>query len=131
MKVQTVTLYAPSDYWRLTQEQKRTMCNGCGPKGFGLVVPDTVYGLRITEACNIHDWMYGYYEPFSDENKKLADRVLYNNIIRIVEAKTKWSWLKWLRRKRAYTYYLSVDKFGNCTYWSGKNKSEEEKQVII
>jgi len=41
-------LKAPEKYWSLTDDQKAAMCNGCGPKKFGYLVPDTMYGLNIT-----------------------------------------------------------------------------------
>ena len=126
-----VKLYAPVDYWKQTPEEKKKNCNGCGPKGFGLLIPDTIYGLKITEPCHIHDWIYGQLFPHSNETKEFADRVLYNNIVRIINAKTRWGWLKKLRYRRAWIYYILVAKFGNCAYWSGKNKSEEGGEVEV
>jgi hypothetical protein len=31
----------------LSPEQKKHICNGCGPKGMGWLVPDRVWGLYI------------------------------------------------------------------------------------
>jgi hypothetical protein len=31
----------------VTPEQKKHICNGCGPKGMGWLVPDRVWGLYI------------------------------------------------------------------------------------
>ena len=41
-------LKAPKEYWDLTDDEKAEFCNGCGPKGYGYLVPDTMYGLKIT-----------------------------------------------------------------------------------
>ncbi len=46
-------LYAPKSYWNLTEEEKSKICNGCGAKD-GIKVPDTIYGLSIKIACDIH-----------------------------------------------------------------------------
>ena len=41
-------LKAPEEYWSLTDDQKAARFNGCGSKGSGALVPDTMYGLNIT-----------------------------------------------------------------------------------
>lgn len=34
--------------------------NGCGPSGWkGKVVPETNYGIRISDCCHVHDLEYG------------------------------------------------------------------------
>lgn len=38
----------------LTEEEKKIICNGCGPKGGPIPVPEFVF----TEACNHHDFNY-------------------------------------------------------------------------
>jgi hypothetical protein len=125
-----VSLWAPEEYWQLSDEQRRDLCNGCGTKGLGgYVVPDTIYGLRITVACDIHDFMYA--TGRSIEDKQTADRVFLNNMIRIIEAKTKRFFLRKLRTTRAYTYYLSVCNFGGPAFWSGKNSPREIGAVAI
>lgn len=113
-------LYAPAGYWALTPAEKAKLCNGAGPDNFAWLVPDTMYGLSITEAANIHDYMYSpLYTPWSDETKKEADRVFLNNMIRIINNASKW--LRWLRLRRAHTYYNAVKYFGGPYYWHNKN----------
>lgn len=46
-------LYAPKEYWSASQEELDEVCNGCGSKD-GIKVPDTIYGLSIKIACDIH-----------------------------------------------------------------------------
>ena len=41
---------APKEFWLLAEEELAIISNGCGPKKFGYLVPDTVWGLSITEA---------------------------------------------------------------------------------
>jgi len=116
-------LFAPPEYWKLTPEEKKVICNGMGPKGYGLLVPDTMYGLDVSEAGNIHDFMYLIGHTIED--KEAADRTFLNNMLRIIEAKSKLWILKYIRRRRALTYYIAVKDFGGPAFWSGKNKPEE------
>ena len=118
-------LYAPEQYWDLSDKARAGIVNGCGPGGGwkGFLVPDTVWGLSISAACNIHDYMYYVGNDLVD--KETADRVFLNNILRIIADKTGQGWLKVLRKRRAKTYYLAVKYFGAPAFWAGKNKPEE------
>jgi hypothetical protein len=125
-----VSLYAPPEYWKLTEEERRQF--RCGP-GRGILerlVPETVWGLCITPACGIHDFMYRTGEP-TDQGKADADEVFLNNMIRLVEAGTKSYVLLWLRLRRAHTYYQAVRYFGGLAYWHDKNKLSEMGLVTM
>ncbi len=116
-------LYAPESYWKASAEERTKRCNGCGTKGLGgWLVPDTLYGLNITEACNIHDWMYAKGKVIADKDS--ADRAFLNNMLRIIEAESS-AWFKSIRKRRAWAYYLAVKQFGGAAFWSEKNKPEE------
>lgn len=113
-------LYAPEGYWNLSNEEKKEICNGCGPKGLGgWVVPDTLYGLDISEACNIHDYMYTYPESVSVLDKDYADAIFHVNMDSIIEAESGWA-LKWLRKRRAEKYYWAVKRYGTDSFLRGK-----------
>lgn len=126
-------LFAPSHYWRLQPWEKREICNGCGTKGLGgILVPDTLYGVSIEEACNIHDYMYHVGRTIED--KKLADRVFLNNMLRLIECrKYPWwlRWLRWLRCQRAMKYYQAVRDFGGPAFWKCKNPETQEREVAV
>lgn len=116
-------LYAPPSYIAASAEVRARVCNGCGTKGWkGKLVPDTIYGLKISEACNIHDWMYAQGSTLADKDE--ADRVFLNNILRIIAAEGGINALQWLRRRRAHTYYESVARFGGPAFWDGKNEQD-------
>lgn len=118
-----VELYAPQSYIQATPEARRRIVNGCGAGGWlRLLVPDTMYGLDISEACNIHDWMY--VTGLEIEDKQSGDRVFLNNLIRIIDANTRWGCLRWLRYRRARKYYEAVEHFGGPAFWHGKNEPE-------
>jgi len=111
-------LTAPEEYRDLTPEQRKNICNGCGPKGRGFLIPDTMYGLDISEVCDIHDFMYHMGETLED--KEEADRTMRNNLIRVIKHKTNFQLLEWLRLKRANTYYSFVKDLGGPAFWDGK-----------
>ena len=121
---QPLKLYAPSTYWDSTPEERSKSCNGCGAKK-GLDVPDSFYGLDISLACNIHDWMYQHGKTLAD--KYFADAMFRLNLtILIDEANYNMvtNVLKPLRHGRASTYYKAVVLWGNDAYWTNKDKNE-------
>ena len=116
-------LYAPASYWDLSQEVKDTIVNGCGTGGWlGKIVPDKIYGLRITAVCNIHDYMYQVGE--TEEDKQEADSVFLNNLIRVIDANTDAWLMRRLRYNRARIYYEAVEHFGGPAFWHNKNPEE-------
>ena len=122
-------LYAPPSFWEL-QDQLRTLfdLNGCGPRGMlNLLVPDTIYGLKITQACDIHDYMYAVGTTIKD--KEEADDVFRNNLIRLVLDKTTLRPLRWLRLRRVPVYYEAVAHFGGPGFWKDKNPPETLQQA--
>lgn len=119
-KYGTVLLYCEYDYEIADSDTINQICNGCGAANAKFdFVPDSIYGIKITEACNIHDWMYHFGNDLED--KKRADRVFLNNMIRIIKSKkNQWKWVKALRYRRAKTYYEAVKHFGGSAYWENK-----------
>lgn len=114
-----VDLVKPADY----VAEKNCSC-GAEDAAFDYV-PDTVYGLSIKEACCIHDYMYA--GGLKQWDKERSDRIFLENMLHIIAEGTKWAWLRYLRKQRAYKYYMAVVKFGGPSFWSGKNKDENEK----
>ncbi|OHD24621.1 MAG: hypothetical protein A2Y38_16740 [Spirochaetes bacterium GWB1_59_5] len=113
-------LFAPASYVTAGRQTRGLVVNGCGPEGWkGALVPETMYGLDVAPACNIHDWMYVAGQTLAD--KEEADRVFLNNLLRLIVAADGPAWLRWLRRRRARTYYEAVSHFGGPAFWSGKN----------
>jgi len=113
----TTGLYAPESYRKASAELVKEIVNGCGSsKAKFDFVPDTILGLSVKEACNIHDWMYSFGSNLAD--KEQADRVMLNNCLRIIN--TKGGVLMRWRRVRAKEYHLSVKYFGGPAYWEGK-----------
>lgn len=113
-------LRAPQGYWNLSQKEKEKICNGAGPKKWGWLVPDTIWGLKITEPSDIHDYMYSIGQNIEDKDQ--ADRVYLNNMLRYIQYYTKWTWLKKIRLMRAKKYYNAVVLLGGPAFWHGKDK---------
>lgn len=119
----------PCSYFEATPEMLTDATGGCGPGGFGdILVPDRMYGLSVRAACSIHDWTYHWGETLED--KKLADRIFLNNMIRIIKAGSLLDWLKRLRLKRAKLYYNMVKNYGGPAFWDNKNKPYEMREVL-
>jgi len=123
MKKNEFQLSAPIEYMRLSPYEKRKICNGCGSRD-GIDVPDTIYFMSISRACNIHDFMYQVGE--THEDKKEADETFLKNMNTIID-KTSSFFLKRPRRIRAYEYYLAVKYFGDSAFWNGKQKPKDMK----
>jgi len=110
-------LIAPESYWWSTSDQVDSVCNGCGPAGWkNAIVPDAMWGLDISQACQIHDWMYEFGSTQMD--KDIADDLFLTNLIAIID--DHGGWLKWPRSYRAMTYYRAVADAGNSSFWRNK-----------
>ena len=117
-------LFAPELYWKATPEQRSEVCNGCGTKGLaGIVIPDSLEGLDISECCAIHDWMYTFGLTLAD--KEEADRVFLNNMVRLINDNHTIEPIMAIRRQSCMVYYTAVCDFGGPAFWAGKNKPGE------
>lgn len=98
-----------------TPEQREAVSNGLGPKGFGWLVPDTIIGINVTPAGDVHD--EGYTEGGIIVDKQMDDRIFRDNMIRLVNAKkNQWSWVKKLRMRRIKQNYRAVKNFGGGAF---------------
>ena len=111
-----MNLKAPESYLKATPEEKAKICNGAGAAGWGWTVPDTLWGLCITEAANIHDWMYHFGKM--DDDKREADMTFLKNMYILIQ-QGSW-WFRAIRRNRARVYYNSVKYAGHWAFWDGK-----------
>jgi hypothetical protein len=55
-------LLAPESYWTLHEDEKYEITNGCGPSRATSLVPNTIMGVNIRAACDIHDYTYAQSE---------------------------------------------------------------------
>lgn len=123
-------------YYPLYYSEKHT--NGCGPKGFGWLVPDW-WGISFEEACNIHDSAYYYYgailktleysEKIRLEGKSHADKTMLYNMMLINEHESPTTLGKWLRKPIIYLYYIGVKYFGEKHFLGLKECYASEKKT--
>ena len=91
---------------------------GCGPGGVGdWLVPDTMWGLSVRDACRQHDHDYRFGNGSSDEHRKQCDTRMRLNMLMIVNAQSKTKTFKALRHMRVNTYYFWVRVAGGRAYW--------------
>lgn len=67
--------------------------------------------------------LYAYHVGTTLQDKREADRVFLNNMLRIIGANTHFKPLAWLRTRRAYKYYWAVDNFGGPALESSSSKA--------
>jgi len=104
-------LYAPSEFWKLSYDEKMRITNGCGAANAAIdYVPDTIYGLNISAACDIHD--YGYWLGGLKEDKYISDLFLLINTLQIIKQHGGNKLMLTLRYSRAIKYFFAVDFFG-------------------
>lgn len=99
----------------------------CGAgQGIGdWVIPEKMFGLKISPACYIHDEDWAVAPPTWEAFHAANSRFLHN-LIAIVEATSKSSFLKHIRLYRCVTYYNAVDSRLNKIFWILKNKQQIE-----
>ena len=105
--------------------------NGCGPKGFGWLVPDWI-GVDLEEACNIHDVHYGFYGSKDIDidkkmlMKKTIDKRFLKNMLKINDRESITKLGKYCRIPLIYMYYGSVKFFGK-KHFLGENDLHKRK----
>jgi hypothetical protein len=117
--VNGVTLHAPEEYWTLSEECKKKLGYECGPgKVGGKFVPDSIWGLNVTDSCQIHDCEYALGK--TKEDKWIADCSLLTNISAQIENGSVF--LRGIRRQTAMVYFSAVRDFGDSSFWKDKVK---------
>jgi kynurenine formamidase len=106
-----ILLKAPAAFFALTPSQIADISNGCGPKGWGWVVPNhfRLIGVDFQPACDIHDYMYG-----AGYEKQEADNLFLENMMSIV--KHTWFPARLVAEHFAFIYYLAVKHGGGSAY---------------
>lgn len=109
--MKNLKLYCPKSYIDATEIERNYVDGGCGPGKLGdYLVPDKIWGLNIKIACTYHDWMYFVGETYQDKIR--ADKVFYNNMLRLIESNSRWFFPKCVRRILAHIYYWYVCEYG-------------------
>lgn len=105
-------LFALRTYFAASERERDKVCNGCGSRGITEAVPDTLWGLKVTEVCNIHDWSYEYANSRMD--RFIADILFLVNLVLWIKERGS-GWLNYARFYRAMTYFVAVRALGGFT----------------
>lgn len=91
-----------------------SICNGCGASGSWLRPPSKIWGTSIIEACIIHD--HGYYIGSTYDDKKEADKNFLDNMLILIDKRSRWYKPTKLQRWRAKRYYQAVRYYGGAAF---------------
>jgi len=88
------------------------------------LIPNTIWGLNITPASDIHDFDYTEPREFDSKEDALrhkaeADKAFYRNVRKLIDRKG--GWCKYGRRVRAWTYYRVLRACGKESFLAGKD----------
>jgi hypothetical protein len=108
----------PLEFPYKTFEEFTSYC-GAG-QGLGdIIVPERIFGLKISPACYIHDVSWEIADASWTEFHQ-TNSIFLNNILEIIRYKSS-SWiLEHIRNYRAITYYNAVNTIGTKLFWATK-----------
>lgn len=107
IKLDGYSLQVPKSFKAASEELIKNVTGGCGPGGLGdRVVPDTMWLLKVTAACKIHDWTFQVWND--DQSFIIANDLFLQNLKAIIHQHGGWKWLQKVRKVRAKTYYWAV-----------------------
>jgi hypothetical protein len=118
-------LWNTKSFVEASDTDRAIICNGCGSaKAKFDFVPDSIYGLLISDACDQHDWDYHF--GLTEFDRFLADVRFLVNMVIIINSRSV-AVLKAMRFYRATTYFIAVRLKGGKAFWYGKEKQAQEK----
>lgn len=134
-------MLGPPEYFAADDLERFKICNGCGSaKAKFDFVPDNILGVKVREACDIHDWRYHHGK--TEEDRLIADREFQDNMMTLVEEHARielsqaQGWyngprraviyaMRAFRRWRVTTYYGTVRDLGGAAFWAGKQRGNQ------
>ena len=108
-------LVFPDSFLLSSSVLRGEVCNGAGPRKFGWLVPDNIWGLSVVDAANIHDWMY--WKGSIEEDRLEADVTFLMNMMILIDDGSKGRIMRFLRRWRAMTYFSAVREYGGRAFY--------------
>jgi hypothetical protein len=101
-------------YRDLTEEQKKIVCNGCGPKGGWVPVPD----FFCKASCDHHD--FRYWKGGSEADREAADHDFL--VMMLEDAGSNPA-----KQTIAITYWMAVRLFGAfCFHYADRERDEND-----
>ena len=106
-------------YADLTEAQKTLICNGCGPKGGWVPVPDFLFHA----SCDHHD--FNYWLGHTEGDRRKAD---HQFLVAMLKDAGDDEALQTL----AITYWLAVRVFGGaCFHYAAKERDETDLAAAL
>lgn len=106
-------------YRDLTETQKAMICNGCGPKGAWVPVPD----FFCRASCDHHD--FNYWLGYREEDRERADR-------EFLEAMLWDAGGNQAKQTIAFTYWMAVRLFGAfCFHYAERERDERDLEAEL
>lgn len=99
---------ALNGFWKESNKNLLSCWNGVGAEGDWInpFIPETVYGLNISLASLVHDWMF--LKCKTKEEFHLANLYFLHNMNQIVREES-YEFMKTLRFLRTNKYYIGVE----------------------
>jgi hypothetical protein len=109
----------------LTPQERSIICNGCGPKGGIVPVPDFIF----TACCDHHD--FNYWLGCREIQRKKADLQFYREMVRdACRARDNKTRAKFNRI--ALVYYCAVRLFGRfCFHYADQQRTRVDLQKQV
>jgi hypothetical protein len=106
-------------YCDLTDEQKAIICNGCGPKGGWVPVPDFLFHA----SCDHHD--FNYWLGCTEDDRRKADHEFLVEMLKDASDDEE-------MQKIAITYWMAVRLFGAfCFHYADHERNEKDLMEIM
>lgn len=103
----------------LTEEQEAVICNGCGPKGGWVPVPEFMFHA----SCDHHD--FRYWKGGSEADRKDADHDFLIEMLKDAGDDPG-------KQTIAITYWMAVRLFGAfCFHYSDKERDEKDLAIFM
>lgn len=93
----------------------------CGAgSGIGdLIVPERIFGLKVSHVCYIHDTMFDLSEATWGDFH-YSNSIFLHNLIETIMTKSSTPQSRRLRLEHALNYYTAVDTIGSHIFWKQK-----------
>ncbi len=98
--------------------ERDVICNGCGPKGGWVPVPDWTFEA----CCDHHD--FNYWLGYREADRERADEQFYRAMLRDTMRHPRWK--RWWLRLMAWTYYRAVRRWGAPSFYYGRRERTRE-----
>ena len=118
--IEELPLVAPTGYLPpCAKLDKFPSCCGAGDGFAEKAVPETIYGLKVSAACHIHDNSWEVAEATWDDFHQ-TNSMFLRNLLSIIRHKSANGIMRSMRNYRSMTFFTAVDEVGAKGFWQLK-----------